>query len=65
MEVEFAPNELLEPILAKIKHDTGLGAIYWYEVVYYYDGCWRSYGNGETFEDGKEVVKWKYVKNCM
>ena len=58
-----SPNEL-EPVLAQIEHINDLGKSSWYEVVYYYEK-WRSYTGSKTFEDGEQVVKWKYAKDCL
>ena len=52
----------LEPILAKISHQNDLGLSQWYEVVYYANG-WQSFINSNTFEDGEQVIEWKYCKN--
>lgn len=57
------PNEL-EPVLAEIEHVNDLGKSKWYEVVYFYEK-WQSYSGSETFEDGEQVVKWKYCKDCL
>lgn len=57
------PNEL-EPVLALITHQGELGLSEWYEVVYYFNK-WYSYAGSKTFEDGEQVVKWKYVKDCL
>ncbi len=57
------PNEL-EPVLAFINHIGELGLSEWYEVVYYSDK-WYSYAGSKTFEDGEQVVKWKYAKDCL
>ena len=54
----------LEPVLAQIEHINDLGKSKWYEVVYF-DKNWRSYAGSETFEDGEQVVKWKYAKDCL
>ena len=53
------PNEL-EPVLAKISHQYDLGNSQWYEVVYYVNGEWCSYGCSNTFEDGERVIEWVY-----
>ena len=58
-----SPNEL-EPVLAKIEHINDLGKSKWYEVVYY-DDVWYSYAGSKTFEDGEQVVDWKYCKDCL
>ncbi len=57
-----SPNEL-EPVLALITHQGDLGKNEWYEVVYFFDK-WCSYAGSKTFEDGEQVVKWRYVKPC-
>lgn len=62
-DVIGSPNEL-EPVLALINHVGELGFSQWYEVVYYYEK-WCSYSGSKTFEDGEQVVKWKYVKDCL
>lgn len=58
------PDVICSPILAKIEHINGLGKSNWYEVVYY-DDKWYSYSESKTFEDGEQVVKWKYAKDCL
>jgi hypothetical protein len=55
------PNEL-ESVLAEIYHNNDLGLSKWYEVVYYDDG-WYSYAGSKTFQDGEQVVDWKYCKD--
>lgn len=62
-DVIGSPNKL-EPVLALINHVGELGLSEWYEVVYYYQK-WCSYAGSKTFEDGEQVVKWKYVKDCL
>ena len=57
------PNQL-EPVLAKISHVSDLGVSIWYEVIYYFDK-WCSYSGSKTFEDGEQVIKWKYCKDCL
>ena len=54
----------LEPVLAEIEHINDLGKSKWYEVVYF-DENWRSYAGSKTFQDGEQVVKWKYCKDCL
>lgn len=58
-----SPNEL-EPVLAFITHQGDLGKNEWYEVVYFFEK-WCSYAGSKTFNDGEQVVKWKYVKDCL
>lgn len=62
-DVIGSPNEL-EPVLALITHQGDLGKNEWYEVVYFFHK-WQSYAGSKTFEDGEQVVKWKYVKDCL
>ena len=62
-DVIGSPNEL-EPVLALITHQGDLGKNEWYEVVYFFQK-WQSYAGSKTFEDGEQVVKWKYVKDCL
>tara|TARA_R110000772_G_C13062880_1_gene415475 strand:+ start:345 stop:587 length:243 start_codon:yes stop_codon:yes gene_type:complete len=57
------PNIQLEPVLAEINHLNGLGLSKWFEVVYF-DEKWHSYSGSKTFEDGEQVIKWKYCKDC-
>ena len=57
------PNQL-EPVLAIIKHQGFLGADEWCEVVYYFNK-WCSYSGSKTFEDGEQVIEWKYCKDCF
>lgn len=58
-----SPNEL-EPVLALIRHQGELGLSEWCEVVYFFQK-WCSYSGSKTFEDGEQVVKWKYCKDCL
>jgi hypothetical protein len=58
-----SPNQL-EPVLALITHQGELGLIEWYEVVYYFDK-WYSYSGSKTFDDGEQVIRWKYCKDCL
>ncbi len=58
------PAVIGSPILAKIEHINDLGKSKWYEVVYYDDG-WHSYAGSKTFQDGEQVVEWKYCKDCL
>jgi len=58
-----SPNEL-EPVLALITHQGDLGLNEWYEVVYFFKK-WCSYSGSKTFEDGDQVIKWRYVKDCL
>ena len=58
-----SPTEL-EPVLALITHQGDLGKSEWYEVVYFFQK-WVSYEGSKTFQDGEQVVKWKYCKDCL
>ena len=58
-----SPTEL-EPVLALITHQGDLGESKWYEVVYFFQK-WVSYEGSKTFQDGEQVVKWKYCKDCL
>jgi len=58
-----SPNQL-EPVLALITHQGELGLSEWYEVVYFFQK-WCSYAGSKTFDDGEQVVKWKYIKDCL
>lgn len=58
------PDVIGSPIIAKIEHINDLGKSKWYEVVYYDDG-WYSYAGSKTFQDGEQVVEWKYCKDCL
>lgn len=60
--VEF-PNEL-EPVLALIRQTNDLGKGQWYEVVYF-SQKWCSFEGSKTFQQGEQVVKWKYAKLCV
>ena len=62
-EVIGCPNQL-EPVLALITHQGDLGKNEWYEVVYFFQK-WCSYSDNKTFNNGEQVVKWKYVKDCF
>ena len=57
------PNEL-EPVLAFITHQGDLGRNEWYEVVYFFKE-WCSYSGSKTFEDGEQVIRWNYCKDCL
>jgi len=60
-----------EPVLAKIEHQNNLGKSSWYEVVFYREELggdiagWKSYSDSKTFDDGEQVVKWKYCENIL
>ena len=58
------PDVIGIPILAKIEYINDLGKSKWYEVVYYDDG-WYSYAGSKTFQDGEQVVEWKYCRDCL
>ena len=58
------PDVICSPILAKIEHINDLGKSKWYEVVYY-DAGWYAYAGSKTFQDGEQVVEWKYCKDCL
>lgn len=58
-----SPNQL-EPVLALITNQGELGLSEWYEVVYYFNK-WYSYSGSKTFEDGEQVIRWKYCKDCL
>ena len=60
---EKAPKEF-HPVLAKIEHINDLGKSKWYEVVYYNNG-WNSYTGSRTFQDGEQVVDWKYCEDIF
>ena len=52
------------PVLAKIEHINDLGKSKWYEVVYYKNG-WNSYTGSRTFQDGEQVIDWKYCEDIF
>ncbi|HRP90911.1 MAG TPA: hypothetical protein PKX92_12850 [Edaphocola sp.] len=58
------PDVIDSPILAKIEHINDLGKSKWYEIVYYDEG-WYSDADSKTFQDGEQVVEWKYCKDCL
>lgn len=58
------PNEL-EPVLAKITHQSCLDGYYWYEVVFYVDGIWCSYLESNTFDDGQMVIEWVHCDDVF
>lgn len=60
---EKTPKEFY-PVLAKIEHINDLGKSKWYEVVYYNNG-WNSYTGSRTFQDGEQVVEWKYCEDIF
>ena len=60
---EKTPKEF-HPVLAKIEHINDLGKSKWYEVVYYNNG-WHSYAGSRTFQDGVQVVEWKYCEDIF
>lgn len=62
-DVIVSPNEL-EPVLALINHQGNLGKSEWYEVVYFFQK-WCSYSGSKTFNDGEQVIDWKYCKDCL
>lgn len=56
-----------EPVLAEISAQGDLGRSSWFEVVYYDEesGRWRSFSGSSTFEDGEQVLRWVYAKDCF
>lgn len=54
-------------VLAKISHVNDLGVSQWYEVIYFDEviESWKSYAGSKTFEDGEQVIKWKYADECL
>ena len=54
----------MNPVLALINHVGELGLSEWYEVVYHFDK-WHSYSGSKTFEDGEQVIRWKYCKDLL
>ena len=56
--------EELHPVLAKIEHINDLGKSNWYEVVYF-DGEWNAFSGSKTFQDGEQVVEWKYCEDIF
>lgn len=63
MESHETPEEL-RPVLALITHFGDFGRSEWYEVVYFHKK-WCSYSDSKTFDDGEQVIKWKYVDECL
>jgi len=63
MKTNETPKEL-KPVLALITHLGDLGTSQWYEVVYFYKK-WCSYSDSKTFDDGEQVIKWKYAEECI
>jgi hypothetical protein len=59
------PTDEQESILALIEHINSLGRNSWWEVVYYSDGEWKSFGCSDTFQDGERVIKWEYCKRIL
>ena len=62
-KTEKTPKEF-HPVLAKIEHINDLGKSKWYEVVYYNNG-WNSYTGSRTFQDGEQVIDWKYCEDIF
>ena len=60
---EKTPKEF-HPVLAKIEHINDLGKSIWHEVVYYNNG-WNSHTGSRTFQDGEQVVEWKYCEDIF
>lgn len=58
------PKEFV-PVLAKIEHQNCLGLSEFYEVVYFDGTKWCSYALSNTFNDGEQVINWKYCKDCI
>jgi hypothetical protein len=51
----------LQPVLAKIRHLSGLGIAEWFEVICHQPGPgWLSF-EGTTFRDGEQVLAWKLI----
>jgi hypothetical protein len=42
-----------------------LGKSVYHEVVYHNGSEWHSYAGSKTFEDGEQVLKWKYVSDVF
>ena len=55
----------MKPVLARIHHQNSLGNSKWYEVVYYDGEKWCPYAGSETFNDGQQVMRWKYSDECL
>ena len=55
-------SEHHEPVVAKIEHKNTLGTSEWYEVIYHNGTEWCSYYTSSTFEDGEQVISWRYCK---
>lgn len=58
------PKELV-PVLAEIFHSNELGQGAHFEVVYHDGEEWRSYAGSDTFENGEQVLQWRYAKECF
>lgn len=60
-----------EPVLAYIEHQNGFDKRHWYEVVFYREELggdeagWKSYSGSDTFDNGEQVIKWKYCENIL
>ena len=60
--------KFLKPVLAYIRHLNDLGLSRWYEVVYFdvdITKQWKSYHGSITFNDGEQVIAWKYTEECL
>ncbi|UYE98578.1 hypothetical protein XbC2_149 [Xanthomonas phage XbC2] len=55
----------LEPVLAKISHNGETGKSEWYEVVYHNGTEWCCYAGSKTFNDGEQVIGWKFCNDIL
>jgi hypothetical protein len=53
-----------KPVLARIVGGDAIPLDY-YEVVYHDGKQWRAYFSSTTFEDGEQVIEWRYAADCF
>lgn len=58
------PKEF-EPILAEISHLNDLLRGNFFEVIYHDGKEWCAYFSSDTFQNGEQVIRWLYAKECF
>jgi hypothetical protein len=63
--IELTIPKEYNPVIAEIMQINDLGKSVYHEVVYHNGSEWHSYAGSKTFEDGEQVLKWKYVSDVF
>ena len=63
--IELTIPEEYNPVIAEIMQINELGKSIYHEVVYHNGSEWHSYAGSKTFENGEQVLKWKYVSDVF